>query len=243
LARERRWSSITYDRAVRGILGLLMFAACGKIHFEARAIDGGDSSSDAAGGAGMADASIIDARVCANSCSITMSVDGPYCGGAITVAGNQGFGTIDMTGRTELFVAAFICDSTGYVVHVGDSPSDDGGGGDAKDSSNDAEVYLNGSTFEAWGNDFSPPGARQLENAPGFAPAAGCFDFEMAVRDQEVETTKPAQLVVQSPFLLRINPPMDREGIPDALWHIGLDRTPGGLLRTGSGLVNVSLCW
>lgn len=217
---------------------MLMLAACGKIHFEPRGTDAGDGEVD-----GAADTGMVDTRVCGNSCSVTMSVDGVYCGGAITVTGNQGVGSIDMTGRTELFVTAFICDPTGYVVHVGDSPSNDGSGGDAGQFSNDAEVYLNGSTLEVWGNDFSPMGAKQLESAPAFAPAAGCFDFEMSVRDQEVETTKPSQLLVQSPFLLRIDPPMDPEGKPDALWYIGLDRTPGNVLRSGSGLATVSLCW
>jgi hypothetical protein len=45
------------------------------------------------------------------------------------------------------------------------------------------------------------------------------------------------------PHLLRIDPPTDAEGTPDALWHLGLNRSYANSTRTGTGTTVTTLCF
>jgi len=47
-----------------------------------------------------------------------------------------------MTGRSTLGMSITLCNPTNWVVNLGDSPSNDGGGGDATQFSNDAEIQI-----------------------------------------------------------------------------------------------------
>jgi len=130
-----------------------------------------------------------------------------------------------------------------WVVHLADSPTCDGGGGDVGTSSNDAEVYFfNGVDYQMYGNDYAPAGSKLLSDNVGLLPASGCSSVELIARDQYLELVQPTSIVVTSPYALRINPPTDTEGTPDALWYVGINRTYGSMLRTGSGVQSLSLC-
>jgi hypothetical protein len=143
---------------------------------------------------------------------------------------------------SELVLSVRVCDPTGWTVHVGDSPSNDGGGGDAGQFSNDAEAQLLGLELAVISNQMHPSGpATDLYRNPAYVGATGCTDFRWTVRDQFFGSDRGA-ISVTSPYALRIDPPSDSEGPPDALWYVGLNRTYGSAARTGTGATSAAFC-
>ena len=221
----------------------MIATACGRLEFTGRDATTGDALQDAIDGQAAIDA-FVDTS-CAYQCAIDVVGNTNTCSGAIVTAvmGSRGRADVDMTGYTELELRAMVCDPSGWVVHLADSPTCDGGGGDVGTSSNDAEVYFfNGVDYQMYGNDYAPAGSKLLSDNVGLLPASGCSSVELIARDQYLELVQPTSIVVTSPYALRINPPTDTEGTPDALWYVGINRTYGSMLRTGSGVQSLSLC-
>jgi hypothetical protein len=192
---------------------------------------------------------VTDCRV---RCTVDFDRHRTDCRGAITLdpsthgdrATEQALFRVDMTGYRELDVEIAACDPRGWVLHVGDSRSNDGWGGDAADVSNDAELQVNGApgslssqlyaSDEGSGRLVRPADRRQLtlgerceRHRYGFADQRVSYDDGTAVCD---------------PALLRIEPPSDREGTPDAIWWVGVNRTVRGGDRVGSGVRQAVLC-
>ncbi len=184
---------------------------------------------------------------CVYTCSVDVASTTTDCAGAITGAFGVGLNrdrftaTVDMGGLTELTLSVTICDPTGFTVHVADSPTCDGFGGDAATSSNDAEVQLSGTTLGVYANQNASPPSMLLYSDAAFVAASGCTMFTWTVRDQffgaDVGSVSEA-----SPYLLRIDPPTDTEGVPDALWYVGLNRSYGSTARSGTGVSTATLC-
>lgn len=221
-------------------------AGCGRLAFETDARRGSGQTDD--GGGDVVDMqSSVDAFVntaCSYQCAIDVLANSNTCSGAISASlmGSRGTAVIDMTGATELELRAMVCDPTEWVLHLGDSPTNDGSGGDIGSTSNDAEMQLFfGTNYQVWGNDYVP-GTKTLTNVLDAVATTGCSSLVVIARDQYVELVQPVTDVVSSQYALRINPPVDTEGTPDALWYLGMNRTIGNMLRNGTGLQNVSLC-
>lgn len=85
--------------------------------------------------------------------------------------------------------------------------------------------------------------ATLLGSEPAMLAASGCTSFVMQVRDKEIHVVEPKPFDVVSEFALRLNPPSDAEGTPDALWFLGIDRTAGTATRNGTGATKIDLCW
>jgi hypothetical protein len=149
--------------------------------------------------------------------------------------------TVDMTAFTQMELTVSLCNPTGWTVHVGDSPTNNGGGGDASTFSNCAELQLLDTTMTGLTNDYDPVHPGPLFTSPGYMPATGCTTFTWIVSDQRVQSSSPV-LDYTSPYLLRLNPPADLEGPPDALWYVGLDRTYGEATRSGTGVQTGHFC-
>jgi hypothetical protein len=145
--------------------------------------------------------------------------------------------TIDMTGFSSVQITLEACDVTGWVFHVGDSPTNDGFGGDSGSSSNDAELQVYLGNLAVYGND-SFGGVRLSETAA--LPTSGCGTYEITLSDQRVMTPT---MMAMGAELLRIDPPTDAEGTPDALWYLGANRTYANATRTGTGLRSLALCF
>ncbi|HEU0036123.1 MAG TPA: hypothetical protein VFQ53_36170 [Kofleriaceae bacterium] len=232
-------------------VSLCAICGCGRVGFVERALEDGavppgDGSNLPPGDGATTDAGTSDALAActgANRCTIDATKNGTYCGGAFQIVNGEGAGTIDMAASTELVLSATLCNPTGYTIHLADSPSCNGGGGDAAQFSNDAEVYLQDTAIFAFSNDLAPMAPALLGDDPGMLSLTGCQLFTMRVADKEIHVSSPKPFDLVSDFALRLNPPSDAEGPPDALWYLGIDRTTGSAARNGTGVTTVDLCW
>lgn len=143
---------------------------------------------------------------------------------------------LDGLDRAEICFTA--CDPSGWTLHVADSPSCNGYGGDGSDFSNDAELQLNGTTLALYASDHG--GSTSLGSAAGFVSASGCSQRVVTVEDQAIYTSETFE--VESEYSLRIDPPSDTQGSPDALWYLSFDGVVAGGSRTGSGITSAFVC-
>jgi hypothetical protein len=110
----------------------------------------------------------------------TTCVIGQSCGNVITVTYNtssNGYGAHQLVGKINMSASGYrrldlfaeVCSPKQWVLHVTDSPSANGWGGDAATTDHDAEGYLIGSTFQyysAYDLGRSAPGAyAEIANA------------------------------------------------------------------------------
>lgn len=161
---------------------------------------------------------------------------------------------LDMTNATELQVAFEICEPRGYVLNLGDSPSNNGGGGDAGDFQHDAEILIYGADLTASTSDLgyeqTGPEAGYhpfLLSRPEYVTPNGCSLRTLYVRDQFIADGRDPTLRTQTPTALRIDPSEDEQGAPDAFWYLGVNRVISTSLadrfRVGSGVVAIRLCF
>jgi hypothetical protein len=156
---------------------------------------------------------------------------------------------LDMAGLRlgQLVLKAEVCGGAGYWLHVADSPTCNGGGGDDGSSSNDAEIVAVDGTLTAEVNDYGRAEGEAAQAWAGVVPASGCAIVVMVLRDQRLEFSSSAHpsTVHDTPYLLRIDPAMDDEaGEPDAVWYLGVHGVvgPSSPPRVGSGANYVDIC-
>lgn len=143
-----------------------------------------------------------------------------------------------------LLLDARVCNPRKWVLHIADSPTNDGAGGDAGTTAHDAELYLYDRAIALFGSDNSDPrraGRLWSANLPDFAPPSGCLDVRFGIADRAV-TVEPVCRMFISNDMLRLDPPTDAEGTPDRVWHFGFNQTYRSVDRLGSGLRSVELC-
>lgn len=211
---------------------------------------GGESPTEAA--AAACTAPLPEVTDCRVRCTVDFDRHRTDCRGPITLdhtaqdyrTSRQALFRVDMAGYTELAVEIEACEPSGWVLHVGDSRSNDGWGGDMADFSNDAELHVNGAagllssqlyaSDEAGGRLVRPADRREVtlgdrceRHRYGFADQRVSYDDGTAVCD---------------PALLRVQPPGDREGRPDSTWWVGVNRTIRGGDRVGTGVTQAVLC-
>lgn len=140
-----------------------------------------------------------------------------------------------------LVLRAQTCNATGWTLHVGDSVSNNGGGGDALDANHDAELQALDSTVSVFASDYA---SGVFTTAAG-PPSSGCAVQEYRIFnhyvyvDPNVATSggEAAWLYWFFDF-----PPYDEPDNED--WdlselnriYLGLNRTYGTASRSGSGL-------
>jgi hypothetical protein len=189
-------------------------------------------------------------RECRYRCTIDPLADRNSCEGLLTMLNDEPprvVASLELPSRGSLLRLRFqVCDPHGLWLNVADSPSCDGGGGDATQFANDAELELNNTGVWVFGNDYgrnAGKGAPLLAGQVDFVPPAGCSVRTIVIADGSVRSFEPP-LEVRSPFSLRLDPPHDYEGKPDRLWYLGLNRSVGSNepKRSGSGLSWIELC-
>jgi hypothetical protein len=183
--------------------------------------------------------------------------DGLQCRGEVgetslqATSGDRARLLLDMTNATELRVAFEVCEPRGYVLNLGDSPSNNGGGGDAGDFQHDAEILIYDVDLTASTSDLG------YETRAGYHPFLltraqyvapdGCSSRTLYVRDQFIADGQDLTLRTQTPTALRIDPSGDEQGSPDAYWYLGVNRVVSSALsdrfRVGTGLVAIRLCF
>src|SRR6185436_1394304 len=101
-------------------------------------------------------------------------------------------------------------DPAGFSFDLGDSPTNDGGGGDANSTCYDAEVQLNFEVFSLRGAD-GVTGPNPIIPATALVAQAGCSSLRFVVDDQLVRVI-PSGPEATTPFGLRIDPPACTDG-------------------------------
>jgi hypothetical protein len=207
------------------------------------------------GGAPVTSMVTVTVQACAARCTINAAAGSHDCSGAVAqnlwqddgVDNWRGVFTLDLGSASRLYLVAEICDPDSWVMHVGDSPTNDGAGGDASSSSNDAEVHVgrdSGATSDGLYM-FARQAASSatLISDADFVALSGCTTTRFVVEDQRFRSWTPKVVDVQDADGLRLNPPTDTEGTPDALWYLGINRvvrTTSG--RVGDGVTRADVC-
>jgi hypothetical protein len=179
--------------------------------------------------------------------------------GVVTVtvnSGNQRVVQIDLnqgfTWHSVNLIADF-CTPSGWTLNIGDSPTNNGGGGDSGTTAHDSEVELNGTTLGVYYSDVGGNGPHStLRNA---VSSGGCFTTQWTVIedafsfDDDGNTADAPRFAASgrlgTPTSLFDFPgynesdPQDTSGIWADDLFVGLNRSIGTSTRSGSGLDEV----
>jgi hypothetical protein len=185
------------------------------------------------------------------TCDIDFETNRTTCSGDVSVSMADGRARTEIDasrvlaagGSAAVSFEVRVCQPTGWVLDIGDSPSNNGGGGDDGDFSNDAELQLFDSTFTAVGRDGTVPAVimsmplRLLDSSHG-----NCWTETITVRDQVVSLRGNDTADMTSPGLIRFNAP-DSEGTPDSWIFAGFNRVidDWSTSRVGSGVRQVRI--
>ncbi len=164
--------------------------------------------------------------------------------------------------RIDVF--ARICNPSGWVLHLSDSPTGNGYGGDAATTDHDAEGYIYNGT--SYGFNSSYDWSRRIHNTSNYGhkalPASGCSDIQMSSYQSPNSsdgrfliknlTTGETLTDIRTPWSLRLGyntcPSLsssqrsvecdweNRSRSDQYLWYVGLNRTVGSSGRSGNGV-------
>ncbi len=162
-----------------------------------------------------------------------------------TLRANLGGGYV----RLDAFID--VCDPTGWWIHFGDSPGNDGGGGDGGQTYHDAETYFTGTTFYTIGTfNYSQNALDPIVTNPSSIPASGCRTVQYTIQesrvdyDDDADPSDAAMRTVQSLSLFEA-PPYNESDSEDPngnyanYWYAGINRTYADASRSGTGVSKV----
>jgi hypothetical protein len=175
---------------------------------------------------------------CAARCRIDVAERTTDCEAVRMDTPRAGVATLDLSGHDGVIVTVEVCDPTGHVFQLADSPTSDADGGDAGTSAHDASVLLEATTLQLYASEGS---GVPRSSARHWVAERGCSNRTLVLADQLVYLVEGDAGLCGS-GMLRVNPPTDAEGTPDALWYLALAGTADGS-RSGSGLRSVTLCY
>ncbi|HEX9944130.1 MAG TPA: hypothetical protein VGG03_19125 [Thermoanaerobaculia bacterium] len=173
------------------------------------------------------------------------------CSGAVTIgsiSGNQRVATIDLNHTVNwasLSVLTQVCSPSGWTINIGDSPTNNGGGGDGASTNHDAETQILDRVPSVFPSDYlaSP---RPLCQFP--AISTGCsvqewflysdgtslsFDPEISFGGNEGFCSNSA--LFDFPFYRQSDGEDPNQTWADKLF-VGLNRTVGTATRSGTGV-------
>jgi len=142
-----------------------------------------------------------------------------------------------------------------WLVNIGNSPSNDGGGGDAGNFSNDSELDIVDCKLSVYGNDYSISVAgitRPMISLDDFMVCQGTPTFyTQIVRGQITDgrlsiENAPTGVGVSTipavaPYLFRLGPGPDNEaGSNDRKYYAAFNRSIGNPARSGTGVTKVT---
>lgn len=190
-------------------------------------------------------------------CDVNIAAGTNSCtGGPITpVSGVNGSSQrtfqINTSGYARLDALIEVCNPTGYWFHVGDSPGNDGGGGDGGQTYHDAETYFDGTTFYTIGTfNYNQNALDPIVTVPNLVASNICRTVHYTVQESRVDfdddgnaADAPIQ-TVQSLGLHEVSPYNEPDGEdPNGnyahLWYAGINRTYANSSRTGTGVTRV----
>jgi hypothetical protein len=184
---------------------------------------------------------------CRMRCSVDLIHGTSDCQGPVAViaqAGPRARLSVDMSAARALVMEVEICDPAGWVFHMSDSPTGNGWGGDAATTSNDAEFHLNAASpnvgMAVYASDLAQGRYQGAMQSHVFDGTHGCVTRRILVADQQLATDDGLSMC--DPALLRINPPSDAEGTPDAMWWVSIGGTFQSSGREGAGMQRMTFC-
>ena len=126
---------------------------------------------------------------------------------------------------------------TNWTVNIGDSSTNNGGGGDAGTQSNDAEIQVLGATMTALGRD-ATPFPKNLIDVPGFVGNGQTVVFEVS-NDFLGWSSPSSTSSLSSIFLFALNGQADTEGPVNFDIYAAFNRVISDTSRTGTGVGSV----
>jgi hypothetical protein len=180
---------------------------------------------------------------CEIECDIDPVAERHDCPDAIQVEFDSGKARaiIDVPSKDDVVsVTSTFCQVSEWAFHFADSPTCNGGGGDAGTFQYNAELQLVNGDLSVFDSDPSESNIVMFSRAfPDFI-GDGCVTRGFHFADKAIAVDglcKP-----MSGALLRLDPPTDSEGEPDRRWYLGLNTTFLDSGRTGSGAKAAHLC-
>jgi hypothetical protein len=153
------------------------------------------------------------------------------------------FGSIERTADVDLNQGGLwqsltlrvrVCDPTGWFVHIGDSSTNNGFGGDGATASHDAEAHAIGNTLQVYRADFGS-GSFLSCQTPSLGCTGGCVTQDWTVINDRLtydpDTATAGPVSICDNIYLFDFPPYDETDVEDPngldvdKLHIGLNRT------------------
>ena len=144
---------------------------------------------------------------------------------------------------------------TGWSMHLGDSPTNDGGGGDAITTRHDSEAQMNGTSYTTFFSDIG--GTGQHSNLLNAIPSSGSFTVQWTVIQDSVSFDDDGNTAdsprisstgsLASGTMLFDFPPYneadseDSSGADADKLYLGLNRTINNASRTGTGVTQACI--
>ena len=175
---------------------------------------------------------------CASHCRIDVTAGTTDCDQVTIDAERPTLATINMRSDDGVLITLEVCDPTGIAFQIADSPTAHAGGGDDGSTSHDADLALDGTTLHlraATGSAVPP------SSVTSFVAATGCTRRTLAIADQIAYVVDTGAGLCGT-RMLRIDPPTDEHGTPDARWYLSTSGSVDGR-TSGSGVRSVELCF
>lgn len=142
------------------------------------------AQADSRTGVGTTDAGV------SSVCTVNVAAGTHTCAGVpgitvLSLSGGQALVRVSFTpgaNQTANFTVVYGSTPTGWHVNIGDSSTNNGGGGDAGTQSNDAEMEVQGQVLSVFGRD-ATPGSKLLFSLGGLGLGPGSV-ASFQVRDQ-----------------------------------------------------------
>lgn len=184
------------------------------------------------------------------ACVVNVAGGWHTCGGPVWVnqiGGNKATAEVNVASYQTLIVRVETCNESGWTVHIGDSPTNNGGGGDAHSTSHDAEVQMLNRVLSTFKSDHNSG-----EQCRSLVTASGCFVVQQYVVQNDFVQYDPfvhsfGDFVTNCPhWALHDFPPYDEPDWQDGgayanTMYVGLNRTYGDATRSGSGVTRACI--
>ena len=148
------------------------------------------------------------------------------------------------TGYTRaIFDVSYTEAPIGWTVNIGDSPSNNGYGGDGGDQSNDAEMVINDGALIVYGNDYTPSrettdGHREIFYQEDMVRGGESMTIEIANERLVIDSPGGSELF-DSPYLYALARQPDGEGRTNYEVFAAFNRTIASSGRNGTGASQV----
>jgi len=189
------------------------------------------------------------------TCTIDVAGNTHDCNnGVITItssSGNQRVARVDLGSYVRLDAFVNVCNPSGWWSHFGDSPGDNGYGGDFGQTEHDAEAYALGGDFQMYGT-YNPGrgGYDLVYTSSGAISTSTCSRPQWTILEDRValdDDANPAdspRVDVHSIHSFEVPPynepdSEDPSGTDAGRWYVGINRTVGTASRSGSGAQKV----